>query len=108
MSQSNCQCFGLLVFSLYGQGALLGRRLPVLIEIITLGCRKFAFIGSRFVSCASLGRTDDPRQRQMNHVKFDGLQKIHAGYMDGQLNTEDKVMEKYIGDFTFDDDEYLD
>ena len=27
--------------------------------------------------------------------------------MDGQLNTEDEVMEKYIGDFTFDDDEYL-
>ena len=54
------------------------------------------------------GRTDDPRQRQMNHVKFGGLQKIHAGYMDGQLNTEDEVMEKYIGDFTFDDDEYLD
>ena len=54
------------------------------------------------------GRTDDPRWRQMNHVKFSGLQKICAGYMDGQLNTEDKVIKKYIGDFTFDDDEYLD
>ena len=54
------------------------------------------------------GRTYDPRQRQMNHVKFSGLQKINAGYMDGRLNTEDEVMEKYIEDFTFDDDEYLD
>ena len=53
------------------------------------------------------GRTDDPRQRQMNHVKFGGLQKIRAGYMDGRLSIEDEVMQRYIGDFTFDDDEYL-
>ena len=53
MSQSNCQCFGLLVFSLYGQGDLVGTRLPELIEIITLGCQKSTFIGGRFVSCAS-------------------------------------------------------
>ena len=29
------------------------------------------------------GRTDDPKRRQMNHVKFGGLQKLRAGYMDG-------------------------
>ena len=52
------------------------------------------------------GRTDDPRRRQMNHVKFGGLQKLHAGYMDGRLSIEDEVMQRYIGDFTFDDDEY--
>ena len=28
--------------------------------------------------------------------------------MDGQLSVEDEVMKKYIGDFTFDDDEYSD
>ena len=28
--------------------------------------------------------------------------------MDGWLSTEDDVMKKYIGDFTFDDDEYSD
>ena len=54
------------------------------------------------------GRTDDPRRGRMNHVKFGGLQKIRAGYMDGRLSAEDEVMKKYIGDFTFDDDEYSD
>ena len=44
----------------------------------------------------------------MNHVIFGGLQKLCAGYMDGQLSVEDEVMKKYIGDFTFDDDEYSD
>ena len=51
--QSDCQCFGSLFFSLYGQGALLGTRSPVLMEIIALGCQKFAFIGGRFMSCTS-------------------------------------------------------
>ena len=54
------------------------------------------------------GRTDDPRRGRMNHVKFGGLQKLRAGYMDGRLSVEDEVMKKYIGDFTFDDDEYSD
>ena len=54
------------------------------------------------------GRTDDPRRGRMNHVKFGGLQKLRAGYMDVQLSVEDEVMKKYIGDFTFDDDEYSD
>jgi len=54
------------------------------------------------------GRTDDPRRRQMKHVKFGGLQKICAGYMDGRLNMEDEVMKNYVGDFTFDDEDYPD
>jgi hAT family C-terminal dimerisation region len=54
------------------------------------------------------GRTDDPRQRQMNHAKCGGLQKLCAGYLDGQLSTEDQVMQKYIGDFSFNDDDYSD
>ena len=54
------------------------------------------------------GRTDDPRRGRMNHVKFGGLEKIRAGYMDGRLSAEDEVMKKYIGDFTFYDDEYSD
>jgi hAT family C-terminal dimerisation region len=54
------------------------------------------------------GRTDDPRRSWMNHVKFGGLQKPRAGYTDGRLSIEDEVMRKYIGDFNFDDEEYLD
>jgi hypothetical protein len=52
-------------------------------------------------------RTDDPRRRQMQKIKFGGLQKIRAGYMDGRLSVEGGIMEKYIGDFTFDDEDYL-
>lgn len=44
----------------------------------------------------------------MKHVKFGGLQKIRAGYMDGHLNMEDEVMKNYVGDFTFDDEDYPD
>jgi len=50
-------------------------------------------------------RTDDPRRRQMNKVKFGGLQKLRAGYMDGRLSVEGEIMQKYIGDFDFDDED---
>jgi len=50
-------------------------------------------------------RTDDPRRWQMNKVKFGGLQKLRAGYMDGQLSVEGEIMQKYIGDFSFDDED---
>ena len=53
-------------------------------------------------------RTDDPRRRRMKKIKFGGLQKLHAGYLDGRLSAEGEIMKKYIGDFTFDDEEYLD
>jgi hypothetical protein len=53
-------------------------------------------------------RTDDPRRRRMKKIKFGGLQKLRAGYLDGRLSAEGEVMQKYIGDFTFDDEEYLD
>ena len=53
-------------------------------------------------------RTDDPRCRRMKKIKFGGLQKLRAGYLDGRLSAEGEVMQKYIGDFTFDDEEYLD
>ena len=49
-----------------------------------------------------LGRTDDPKWRQMNYVKFGGLQKLRAWYVDGWLSIEDEVMQRYIGDFSFD------
>lgn len=52
-------------------------------------------------------RTDDPRRRRMKKIKFGGLQKLRAGYLDGRLSAEGEVMDKYIGDFTFDDEEYL-
>jgi len=54
------------------------------------------------------GHTDDPRWGQLNKTKFGGLQKIWAGYLDGRLNVEGDIMEKYLRDFTFDDEEYLD
>ena len=44
----------------------------------------------------------------MKKKKFGGLQKIRAGYLDGRLNVEGDIMEKYLGDFAFDDEEYMD
>ena len=51
--------------------------------------------------------SDDPRRGQLKKTKFGGLQKIRAGYLDGRLNVEGDIMGKYLGDFTFDDEEYL-
>jgi hypothetical protein len=53
------------------------------------------------------GRPDDPRHGQLTTTKFGALQKIWARYLDGQLNVEGDLMKKYLGDFTFDDEEYL-
>jgi hypothetical protein len=50
--------------------------------------------------------TDDPRQYQMKKVKFGRLQKLQAGYLDGQLSVQSEILQKYIGDFSFDDEEY--
>jgi hypothetical protein len=50
-------------------------------------------------------RTDDPRRRQMKKTKFGGLQKLRAGYQDGRLSAEGEIMEKYIGDFDFSDED---
>jgi hypothetical protein len=44
----------------------------------------------------------------MKKVKFGGLQKLHAGYMDGRLNVDGELMKKYVGDFDFNDEEYMD
>jgi hypothetical protein len=52
-------------------------------------------------------RTDDPRRRQMKKTKFGGLQKLRAGYMDGCLSVQEEIMRKYIGDFDFDDEDYV-
>ena len=54
------------------------------------------------------GRTDDPRRGQMKKLKFGGLQKIRAGYLDGRLNVEGEILDKYVRDFNFDDEDYLD
>ena len=54
------------------------------------------------------GRTDDPRRGRMKKLKFGGLQKIRAGYLDGRLNVEGEILDKYVGDFNFDDEDYLD
>ena len=44
----------------------------------------------------------------MKKLKFGGLQKLRAGYIDGQLSVEGEVMKKYIADFTFDNEDYVD
>ena len=54
------------------------------------------------------GRTDDPRRGRMMKTKFGSLQKIRAGYLDGRLSVEGEIMQKYVGDFYFDDEDYLD
>ena len=52
--------------------------------------------------------TDDPQRQRIEEIKFGGLQKLHTGYLDGQMSAEGEIMNEYIGDFTFDDEEYLD
>ena len=54
------------------------------------------------------GRIDDPRWGRMKKLKFGGLQKIQTGYLDGRLNVEGEILDKYVGDFNFDDEDYLD
>ena len=41
-------------------------------------------------------RTDDPRRRQMKKLKFGGLQKLRAGYMDGRLSADGEVMKNML------------
>ena len=50
--------------------------------------------------------TDDPCQGSMHPLKFGGLQKLRAGYLDGQINVDSEIMMKYIGDFDFEEDDY--
>jgi len=54
------------------------------------------------------GRTDDPRRGRTMKTKFGSLQKIRAGYLDGRLSVEGEIMQKYVGDFYFDDEDCLD
>ena len=53
-------------------------------------------------------RTDDPQQWQIQKAKFGGLQKLWAGYLDGRLNVDSEIIKKYIGDFDFDDEDFMD
>ena len=53
-------------------------------------------------------RTDNPRRRQIQKAKFGGLQKLRAGYMDGRLNVAGEIMEKYVGDFDFCEEDFID
>ena len=50
--------------------------------------------------------TDDPRRGRMQSLKFGGLQKLRAGYLDGRINVDSEIMRKYIGDFDFNEDDY--
>jgi hypothetical protein len=53
-------------------------------------------------------RTDDPRRGRMHQLKFGGLQKLRAGYLDGRIDVGSEIMKKYIGDFDFDEGDYSD
>ena len=50
--------------------------------------------------------TDDPRRGCMHQLKFGGLQKLCARYLDGRINIDLEIMKKYIGDFDFNKDDY--
>jgi hypothetical protein len=52
------------------------------------------------------GRMDDPRRGRMHQLKFGGLQKLRAGYLDGRINVDSEIIQKYIGDFYFNEDDY--
>jgi hypothetical protein len=44
----------------------------------------------------------------MKKEKIEGLQKLHARYMDGQLSINSDIMKRYIDDFSFDNNDYID
>jgi hypothetical protein len=47
-------------------------------------------------------RTDDIRRSRMHKLKFGGLQKLRAGYLDGRIDVDSEILSKYLGDFDFD------
>lgn len=53
-------------------------------------------------------RTDDSRRGRMHPLKFSGLQKLRAGYLDGRINVDSEILNKYVGDFDFNEDDYSD
>ena len=52
--------------------------------------------------------TDDPQRWQFQKAKFGGLQKLRAGYIDGRLDVDGEIIKIYIGDFDFDDKDWID
>jgi hypothetical protein len=52
--------------------------------------------------------TDDPQHQQIKKEKFRGLQKLHARYMDGQLSIDSNIIKRYINDFSFNNNDYID
>ena len=42
----------------------------------------------------------------MHQLKFGGLQKLRAGYLDGWINVDSEIMKRYVGDFDFDEGNY--
>jgi hAT family C-terminal dimerisation region len=52
-------------------------------------------------------RTDDPRRRTMKKLKFGALQKLRAGYLDGRISVGSEILNKYLGDFDFNENEYV-
>jgi hypothetical protein len=69
-------------------------------------CGQCTCIAERSFSMSA--QTDDKRRRRMHKLKFGGLQKLRAGYLDGRISVESEILRKYIGDFEFDDDDYAD
>jgi hypothetical protein len=50
--------------------------------------------------------TDDPQRHTMKKLKFGALQKLHMGYLDGRISIGSEILDKYLGDFDFDDNDY--
>ena len=67
---------------------------PVLIGPVQSSFRSF---------CGCVDRTCEHYQ-----LKFGGLQKLRAGYLDGRIDVGSEIMKKYIGDFDFDEGDYSD
>jgi len=43
----------------------------------------------------------------MMKLKFGALQKLHAGYLDGRISVGSEILNKYFGDFDFDENKYV-
>jgi hypothetical protein len=49
----------------------------------------------------------NPWRHRLKKEKFGALQKLRAGYLDGQISVDSsEVFSKYIGDFDFNKDDY--
>lgn len=51
--------------------------------------------------------TDDPQRRTMKKLKFGALQMLCAGYLDSQISVGSEILNKYLGGFNFDENDFV-